>query len=43
MPSLLPVDNSLGALLIGVVFSSMCEANLNILTEIDETEPDCMA
>jgi len=43
MPSLIPVDNILGAFLIGVVFSSMYEATVNVLPEIDETDAGCMA
>jgi len=31
MPSLIPVDNLLGAFFIGVVLSSMCEATVVIL------------
>ncbi len=43
MPSLVPVDNLLGAFFLGVIFSAMCEATLNILSEIDETEADFTA
>ena len=43
MASLIPVGNLLGAFFLGVVFSSMCEATLNIMSEIDETEADCTA
>jgi hypothetical protein len=43
MPSLIPVDNFLGAFFIGVVLSSMCEAivatlNLFLETDTDEME-----
>ena len=46
MPSLIPVDNVLGAFFIGVVLSSMCEAfiaALNLLPKIDEIKPDYTA
>jgi hypothetical protein len=43
MPSLIPVDNILGALIIGMVSSLMCEVTLNVMPEIDELETDCTA
>lgn len=43
MPSLIPIDNILGALLIGMVFSLMCEVILNVMLEIDKAEIDCTA
>jgi len=33
----------LGAILIGVIFSSMYEATVNVLPEIDQTNAGCMA
>ena len=44
MPSLIPLDNLLGAFFLGVVLSSMCEAASDFfLPEIDETEAGCTA
>jgi hypothetical protein len=46
MPSLIPVDNFLGAFFIGVVLSSVCEATiatLNLFPETDEMEADYTA
>jgi hypothetical protein len=43
MPSLIPVDNVLGAFFLGVVLSSMYEATLNVYLETDPTEAGYMA